>query len=160
MVTLKTMTSSFVFLKSPTSLLCRTTTTFTRGNWFRCGTVSRRSYNTTIKAQTNVRKEQVVIVGGGIAGLATALTLHRLTFESYLPRLVYFTLSVNHIALTIFIFRLGVGSLVLEQAESLRTGGTSLTLSKNGWRVLDVIGVADHLRTQFSEIQGYMPDFN
>jgi len=45
---------------------------------------------------------------------------------------------------------------VLEQAESLRTGGTSLTLFKNGWRVLDAIGVANDLRTQFLEIQGYM----
>lgn len=52
--------------------------------------------------------------------------------------------------------RLGVGSLVLEQAESLRTGGTSLTLFKNGWRVLDAIGVGNHLRTQFLEIQGYV----
>ncbi|KAK5847268.1 hypothetical protein PVK06_003573 [Gossypium arboreum] len=35
-----------------------------------------------------------------------------------------------------------------------RTGGTSLTLFKNGWRVLDAIGVADTLRGQFLEIQG------
>ncbi|KAM6561986.1 hypothetical protein CsatB_021984 [Cannabis sativa] len=75
-----------------------------------------------IKAQ----KEDVVIVGAGIAGLATAVSLHRL----------------------------GVRSLVLEQAESLRTGGTSLTLFKNGWRVLDAIGVGNDLRTQFLEIQG------
>jgi len=54
--------------------------------------------------------------------------------------------------------RLGVQSLVLEQAESLRTGGTSLTLFKNGWRVLDAIGVANDLRTQFLEIQGYMDE--
>lgn len=72
------------------------------------------------------RKEDIVIVGAGIAGLATAVSLHRL----------------------------GVGSMVLEQAESLRTGGTSLTLFKNGWRVLDAIGVGNDLRTQFLEIQG------
>ncbi|KAG2375811.1 Monooxygenase 2 [Vigna angularis] len=91
------------------------------------GIGTRRSYR-VIKAQSQsgVPKEQVVIVGAGIAGLATALSLHRL----------------------------GVQSLVLEQAESLRTGGTSLTLFKNGWRVLDAIGVADDLRTQFLEIQG------
>ncbi|MED6158541.1 hypothetical protein PIB30_033666 [Stylosanthes scabra] len=77
-----------------------------------------------IKCQ--VRKEDVVIVGAGIAGLATALSLHRL----------------------------GVKSLVLEQAHSLRTGGTSLTLFKNGWRVLDAIGVAHYLRPNFLEIQG------
>jgi hypothetical protein len=45
---------------------------------------------------------------------------------------------------------------VLEQAESLRTGGTSLTLFKNGWRVLDAIGVGNDLRRQFLEIQGYV----
>ncbi|KAK3224994.1 hypothetical protein Dsin_004856 [Dipteronia sinensis] len=73
-----------------------------------------------------IRKEDIVIVGAGIAGLATAVSLHRL----------------------------GVGSLVLEQADSLRTGGTSLTLFKNGWRVLDAIGVGSELRTQFLEIQG------
>lgn len=52
-------------------------------------------------------------------------------------------------------FRLGVRSVVLEQAESLRTGGASITLFKNGWRALDAIGVANDLRTQFLEIQGY-----
>ncbi|EXC02067.1 Zeaxanthin epoxidase [Morus notabilis] len=72
------------------------------------------------------RKEDIVIVGAGIAGLATAVSLHRL----------------------------GLRSLVLEQAESLRTGGTSLTLFKNGWRVLDAIGVGSELRSQFLEIQG------
>lgn len=46
--------------------------------------------------------------------------------------------------------------MVLEQGESLRTGGTSLTLFKNGWRVLDAIGVGNDLRTQFLEIQGYV----
>lgn len=50
---------------------------------------------------------------------------------------------------------MGIGSLVLEQAESLRTGGTSLTFFKNGWKVLDAIGVGSELRTQFLEIQGY-----
>ncbi|KAF7145273.1 hypothetical protein RHSIM_Rhsim04G0160100 [Rhododendron simsii] len=77
---------------------------------------------------TNRKEEHVVIVGAGIAGLATAVSLHRL----------------------------GVKSVVLEQGESLRTGGTSLTLFKNGWRVLDAIGVGNDLRTQFLEIQGMM----
>lgn len=54
------------------------------------------------------------------------------------------------------IIRLGVRSLVLEQSDSLRTGGTSLTLFKNGWRVLDAIGVGNDLRGQFLEIQGYV----
>lgn len=43
---------------------------------------------------------------------------------------------------------------MLEQESSLRTGGTSLSLFKNGWRVLDAIGVGNDLRTQFLEIQG------
>lgn len=52
--------------------------------------------------------------------------------------------------------RLGVRSLVLEQAEGIRTGGTSLTLFKNGWGVLDAIGVGNELRSQFIEIEGYV----
>ncbi|KAI3925720.1 hypothetical protein MKX01_003279 [Papaver californicum] len=77
-------------------------------------------------SEGETQKQDIVIVGAGIAGLATALSLHRL----------------------------GVKSLVLEQSESLRTGGTSLTLFKNGWRVLDDIGVGTQLRQQFLEIQG------
>lgn len=56
----------------------------------------------------------------------------------------------------VVMLRLGVEAVVLEQAESLRTGGTSLTLFKNGWRVLDALGVGDYLRTQFLEIQGFV----
>lgn len=76
------------------------------------------------------RKEEVeiVIVGAGVAGLATAASLRRL----------------------------GVGATVLEQGASLRAGGTSLTLFKNGWRVLDAIGVADELRAKHLRIQGYV----
>ncbi|XP_043718014.1 monooxygenase 3-like [Telopea speciosissima] len=79
-----------------------------------------------VEARPNVRKEDIVIVGAEIAGLATALSLHKL----------------------------GVRSLVLDQAVSLQTSGTSLTLFKNGWSVLNAIGVADDLRTQFLDIQG------
>lgn len=56
--------------------------------------------------------------------------------------------------------RLGIPSLVLEQAESLRTGGTSLTLFKNGWKVLDAMGVGDELRSQYLEVQGYVSVVN
>ncbi|XP_073287379.1 monooxygenase 3-like [Primulina huaijiensis] len=72
------------------------------------------------------RREDIVIVGAGIAGLATAVSLQRV----------------------------GIGSVVLEQAESLRTGGTSITFFKNGWKVLDAIGVGSQLRSQYLEIQG------
>ncbi|KAG1354381.1 monooxygenase 2 [Cocos nucifera] len=77
-------------------------------------------------SENSPRKEEVVVVGAGIAGLATALSLHRI----------------------------GVRSVVLEQGDSLRTGGISLSLAKNGWRALDVIGVGDELRSQFLQIQG------
>ena len=104
-----------------------------------------------------MRKEQVVVVGAGIAGLATALSLHRFPPK---PQTLF---TINFCIMVFFffwwiheieIFRLGVRSLVLEQSESLRVGGTSLTLFKNGWRVLDAMGVGDLLRTQFLEIQG------
>ncbi|GJT79044.1 monooxygenase 2 isoform X1 [Tanacetum coccineum] len=81
---------------------------------------------TIVSSGSDIRKEEVVIVGAGIAGLSCAVSLHRL----------------------------GVRSLVLEQAESLRTGGTSLTLFKNGWKVLDAMGVGDELRSQYLEVKG------
>ncbi|KAJ3678703.1 hypothetical protein LUZ60_002506 [Juncus effusus] len=77
-------------------------------------------------ATSSVSKQDVVVVGGGIAGLAVSLSLHKL----------------------------GVNSIVLEQGRALRTGGTSLTLFKNGWRVLDSLGVGDELRQNFLPIQG------
>ncbi|XP_071696457.1 monooxygenase 2-like [Rutidosis leptorrhynchoides] len=94
----------------------------------------RKRYRKTFKpgsltinsAQSDIRKEEVVIIGAGIAGLSTAVSLHKL----------------------------GVRSLVLEQAGTLRTGGTSLTLFKNGWKILDALGVGDELRSQYLEVQG------
>ncbi|KAJ4822342.1 hypothetical protein Tsubulata_029762 [Turnera subulata] len=98
-----------------------------RHSWLVVRTRSKTSCGAITKAvKADVGKEDVVIVGAGIAGLATAVSLQRL----------------------------GVRSLVVEQADSLRTTGTSLTLFKNGWRVLDAIGVGSDLRSQFLEIQG------
>ncbi|XP_051116933.1 monooxygenase 3-like isoform X2 [Andrographis paniculata] len=89
-----------------------------------------RSTTTSMAANANshsqLRKEEIVIVGAGIAGLSTALALRRE----------------------------GIESLVVEQADSLRAEGTSLTLFKNGWKVLDSIGVGALLRDQFLRIQG------
>ncbi|KAL0348515.1 UNVERIFIED_CONTAM: Monooxygenase 2 [Sesamum angustifolium] len=70
--------------------------------------------------------EDVVIVGAGIAGLATALGLHRL----------------------------GIRSLVLESGDSLRTSGFALGIWTNGWRALDALGVGDILRSKHKRITG------
>ena len=61
--------------------------------------------------------EDVVIVGAGIAGLATAVALKRV----------------------------GVRALVLERSEGLRATGTALTLSPNAWLALDALGVSHKL---------------
>ncbi|XP_047315686.1 monooxygenase 1-like [Impatiens glandulifera] len=65
-------------------------------------------------------EHQIVIVGGGISGLATALALHRK----------------------------GIKSVVLERGDSLRDEGGAIGILANGWRALDQLGlsVSDHLR--------------
>ncbi|XP_020246381.1 uncharacterized protein LOC109824247 [Asparagus officinalis] len=60
----------------------------------------------------------IVIVGGGIVGLATALALHRK----------------------------GVQSLVLEKSDSLRSAGSGIGVFINGWRALDQLGVSTQLQ--------------
>ncbi|KAF5750520.1 putative Monooxygenase [Tripterygium wilfordii] len=60
----------------------------------------------------------VVIVGGGICGLATALALHRK----------------------------GIKSVVLERSDTLRATGAAIIVHANGWRALDQLGVASVLR--------------
>eukprot|EP01018_Ginkgo_biloba_P019777 Gb_21928 [translate_table: standard] len=72
-----------------------------------------------------VEFEGIVIVGGGIAGLATATALHRV----------------------------GLKSLVLERASSLRTTGAALTLMTNAWRALDALGVAHILRQLHPQLE-------
>ncbi|XP_074315603.1 monooxygenase 3-like isoform X1 [Silene latifolia] len=68
--------------------------------------------------------EEIVIVGGGIGGLATALALHRM----------------------------GLKSLVLETSDSLRCSGFALAMWNNAWIALDALGVADSLRQQHTQI--------
>ncbi|KAL6649237.1 hypothetical protein ACP70R_013461 [Stipagrostis hirtigluma subsp. patula] len=64
--------------------------------------------------------EDIVIAGAGLAGLATALGLHRK----------------------------GVRSLVLESSPALRAAGFALTTWKNAFRALDALGVGDKVRKQ------------
>ncbi|KAI9096001.1 hypothetical protein K1719_026148 [Acacia pycnantha] len=72
------------------------------------------------------RVEDVVIVGAGIAGLATSLGLHRL----------------------------GVRSLVLESSNTLRAAGFALTIWTNAWKALDALGIGDILRQQHLQLHG------
>ncbi|XP_010440252.1 PREDICTED: uncharacterized protein LOC104723571 [Camelina sativa] len=60
----------------------------------------------------------IVIIGGGIAGLATSLALHRK----------------------------GIKSVVLERAEKVRSEGAGIGTLTNGWRALDQLGVGQRLR--------------
>ncbi|XP_057805928.1 monooxygenase 2-like [Salvia miltiorrhiza] len=71
-----------------------------------------------------MEEQEIVIVGAGIAGLATSLGLHRL----------------------------GIRSVVVESADSLRTSGFALGILANGWRALDAIGVGDILRAKHHKI--------
>ncbi|KAJ4803190.1 FAD/NAD(P)-binding oxidoreductase family protein [Rhynchospora pubera] len=64
--------------------------------------------------------EDIVIVGAGIAGLATALGLHRK----------------------------GVKSLVLESFPSIRTSGYALGTWTNAWCALDALGIGNKIREQ------------
>ncbi|XP_073045786.1 monooxygenase 2-like isoform X1 [Primulina eburnea] len=73
--------------------------------------------------------EGVVIVGGGIAGLATALGLHRL----------------------------GIRSLVLESAESLRTTGYFIGTWPNAWKAIDALGgIGQILRAKHTQLTSIM----
>ncbi|KAG4120949.1 hypothetical protein ERO13_D11G174850v2 [Gossypium hirsutum] len=70
-------------------------------------------------------EEKIVIVGGGICGLATALALHRK----------------------------GLESIVLEKSEKLRATGACIIMQPNGWRALHQLGIASKLRQTALPIQ-------
>ncbi|XP_027912073.1 monooxygenase 1-like [Vigna unguiculata] len=74
--------------------------------------------------ETNVDAE-IVIVGAGICGLATALALHRKRIKS----------------------------VVLERSESVRATGAAIIVQANGWRALDQLGIASTLRETAIQIQ-------
>uniref|UniRef100_A0A6N2KAE5 FAD-binding domain-containing protein n=1 Tax=Salix viminalis TaxID=40686 RepID=A0A6N2KAE5_SALVM len=61
--------------------------------------------------------EDVVIVGEGVAGLATAVALKKV----------------------------GVRTLLMEKSKGLRSTGTALTLSPDDWLALDALGVSHKL---------------
>ncbi|GLT74637.1 hypothetical protein SLA2020_464240 [Shorea laevis] len=67
----------------------------------------------------------IVIAGGGICGLATALALHRK----------------------------GIKSVVLERSETLRATGAAILVLPNGWCALDQLFVASKLRQTALPIQ-------
>ncbi|XP_074360450.1 monooxygenase 1-like isoform X2 [Apium graveolens] len=77
-------------------------------------------------AEGEVKHEELVIVGAGICGLATALALHRK----------------------------GIRSIVLERSESLRSSGVAIGILPNGWRALHQLNVASILRQTASPILG------
>ncbi|EXC30730.1 3-hydroxybenzoate 6-hydroxylase 1 [Morus notabilis] len=68
----------------------------------------------------------IVIVGAGICGLATALALHRK----------------------------GIKSVVLERSETLRAFGSAIAILTNGWRALDQLGIGPKLRQTALPLQG------
>ncbi|KAB1211008.1 3-hydroxybenzoate 6-hydroxylase 1 [Morella rubra] len=68
----------------------------------------------------------IIIVGGGICGLATALAFHRK----------------------------GIKSVVFEKSESLRATGAGITIRTNGWRALDQLGVGSKLRKTALPVKG------
>ncbi|XP_030517159.2 monooxygenase 2-like [Rhodamnia argentea] len=75
--------------------------------------------------------EEVVIVGAGIAGLATAVALKKV----------------------------GVRALVLEKSKDLRATGTALGLFPNAWVALDALGVSDKLTALYAPFErGYITD--
>ncbi|KAM0949826.1 putative FAD-dependent urate hydroxylase [Dioscorea sansibarensis] len=70
--------------------------------------------------------EDVIIVGAGLCGLATALGLHRK----------------------------GVKSVVLESSEVLRAAGFAFSTWTNAWKALEALGIADELRRHHLRLEG------
>ncbi|KAK7341057.1 hypothetical protein VNO80_23981 [Phaseolus coccineus] len=69
--------------------------------------------------------EEIVIVGAGICGLATALALHRKRIKS----------------------------VVLERSETVRATGAAIIVQANGWHALDQLGIGSTLRETAIPIQ-------
>eukprot|EP00850_Spirogloea_muscicola_P002028 SM000007S20988 [mRNA] locus=s7:1407747:1419040:+ [translate_table: standard] len=50
------------------------------------------------------------------------------------------------------LFRVGIPVVVLERSPGLREGGAALSLWGNAWRALDVLGVGESLRSQYTTL--------
>lgn len=51
--------------------------------------------------------------------------------------------------------RLGIKSLVLESADSLRTTGFAFVVWTNAWKALDALGLGQMLRPKHNQLTGY-----
>ncbi|XWS23392.1 hypothetical protein CRYUN_Cryun28dG0010100 [Craigia yunnanensis] len=93
-------------------------------------------------------EQDIVIVGGGICGLATALLF---TGSPLPPPLLLLTprfLSFFFVFLVVFppfFWIKGIKSIVLERSETLRAAGVRIIMQPNGWRALDQLCVASKL---------------
>ncbi|WVZ75002.1 hypothetical protein U9M48_023108 [Paspalum notatum var. saurae] len=96
----------------------------------------------------------IVIAGGGICGLATALALHRRAHLLPAPCCLNYLCTSCHIwswyyeiILALLAWsRKGIASLVLEKSKTLRAEGAAIGVHANGWRVFEQLGVAAELR--------------
>lgn len=73
----------------------------------------------------SITPDTIVVAGAGIAGVATALALHKRN----------------------------VPVAVLERTGGLRAEGSSIGVWTNAWRALDVLGVGDDLRTRYPPLK-------
>jgi 2-polyprenyl-6-methoxyphenol hydroxylase-like FAD-dependent oxidoreductase len=104
--------------------------------------------------------EEIIVVGGGICGLATALALHRFLLLIYYFLPIKVKQLINPFQCCFFmaceLLRKGIKSLVLEKSESLRATGAGITIRTNGWRALDQLGVGSKLRKTAIHLQRYI----
>lgn len=108
----------------------------------------------------------VVIVGAGLAGLATAAALHKARElhqqqsargRALIAQLHTFCIffSEDHLPFppppllpSCLLPQVGIPALVLEQGTALRNEGAAIGLWSNAWRALDALGAADALRSK------------
>lgn len=105
--------------------------------------------------KTDSEFEGFVIAGAGVAGLATALALHRLPCPS--STLLSFSLPIFYLSLlakNCLYCRVGIKSVVFERADNLRTTGAALGVWTNAWKALEELGVADYLRQHHQPLKG------